>query len=70
MLWLEHGLSENTQHAYRKDVELFAAWLGASSGVHLLSVTPALMQAYLAHRMNVGAKATSSARMLSSLKCF
>ncbi|WP_197475013.1 site-specific integrase, partial [Oleiphilus sp. HI0079] len=22
MLWLEHGLSENTQQAYRKDVEL------------------------------------------------
>lgn len=70
MLWLEHGLSENTQHAYRKDVELFAAWLGASSGVHLLSVTPALIQAYLAHRMNAGAKATSSARTLSSLKRF
>ena len=70
MLWLEHGLSENTQHAYRKDVELFAAWLGASSGVHLLSVTPALIQAYLAHRMNEGAKATSSARTLSSLKRF
>ena len=70
MLWLEHGLSENTQHAYRKDVELFSVWLGASSDDHLLSVTPALIQAYLAHRMNEGAKATSSARTLSSLKRF
>lgn len=70
MLWLEHGLSENTQHAYRKDVELFEAWLADHSGDHLLSVTSSLIQSYLAYRMSEGAKATSSARSLSSLKRF
>lgn len=70
MLWLEHGLSENTQQAYRKDVELFSAWLVATSDDHLLGVTPSLIQSYLAYRMREGAKATSSARTLSSLKRF
>lgn len=70
MLWLEHGLSENTQQAYRKDVELFAGWLDTSESSHLLSVTPSTVQSYLAYRMRQGAKATSSARTLSSIKRF
>lgn len=69
-LWLEHGLSENTQQAYRKDVELFESWLENTAGLELVSVTPDLIQSYLAFRLGKGAKASSSARSLSSLKRF
>ncbi len=69
-LWLERGLSKNTLSAYRSDLWLFAAWLhGAGSG-SLRDVDAAAIQAYLATRLDAGAKARSSARLLSSLRQF
>ncbi len=70
MLWLEHGLSENTQQAYRRDIELFELWLAEKSGEGLLSVDPGLIHSYLAYRLANSAKATSIARSLSSIKRF
>lgn len=34
-LWLEDGLSANTLAAYRRDLRLYALWLGQAHGVAL-----------------------------------
>ncbi len=39
-LWLEDGLSKNTLEAYRRDLKLFAAWLGRSASRTLLQARP------------------------------
>ncbi|MBC7444982.1 MAG: site-specific tyrosine recombinase XerD [Polaromonas sp.] len=68
-LWLEDGLSRNTLAAYRRDLSLYANWLGAaeqqqrcldSSGEHDIN-------AYFSFRHSV-TKATSANRCLSVLK--
>ena len=68
MLWLEHGLSENTQAAYKKDIELFERWLSDGRSKTLTSTVPEDILAYLSFRLEQGAKASSSARSLSSLR--
>lgn len=68
MLWLEHGLSPNTVQAYRKDGELFASWLDGAGGKSLCEASEADILGYLAHRQKQGAKASSTARLVSSLK--
>lgn len=68
-LWVEFGLSENTIKAYRTDIKQFSVFLIAQNK-SLLECEPFDVQAYLAHRLNQGASARSSARFLSSLKRF
>lgn len=70
VLWLEDGLSKNTLESYRRDLRQFAAWLDKHGTVGLLAASKADLLGYLAHRMTTGTKATSSARLLSSLKRF
>jgi len=69
-LWLEDGLARNTLESYRRDVAHFACWLDAREGPALLSAGKAEVLGYLAHRMAAGAKARTTARLLSSLKRF
>jgi len=69
-LWLEDGLSKNTLESYRRDLRQFSQWLDKRGGDGLLAGTKADVLAYLAARMGAGAKARSSARLLSSLKRF
>jgi integrase/recombinase XerD len=69
-LWLEDGLARNTLESYRRDLRQFAAWLRKRNGCGLLDATKADVLAYLAARMIGGAKARTSARLLSSLKRF
>lgn len=69
-LWLEHGLSDNTLSAYRKDIELFQRWLVSTGTKSLLEISSAQIQAYLAYKLDAGSKATSSARALSVLRRF
>lgn len=69
-LWLEDGLSKNTLESYRRDLRQFAVWLEKRDVTGLLAASRADALAYLAHRMAKGAKARSSARLLSSLKRF
>ena len=69
-LWLEDGLSRNTLDSYRRDLRQFAAWLEAKNGGELLSAGQALIQDYLAHKFRSKARATTAARLLSSLKRF
>lgn len=69
-LWLEDGLSRNTLDSYRRDLRQFAQWLQARSGSGLLDADQTLIQDYLAHRFRAKARASSAARLLSSLKRF
>ena len=63
-LWLEHGLSKNTLQSYRGDLEQLARFLGRRS---LENVEEKDLFAFLASRRG---RASSAARMLSSLKRF
>ena len=63
-LWLEDGLSKNTLASYRRDLEQLAAFL---KGAAISQATEADLVAFAAARRG---KASSAARMLSSLKRF
>ncbi len=68
-LWVERGLSDNTLEAYRADLLGLAKWLnGAGNG--LLGATRGDLLAYLSHRVKVGARPRTTARLLSSLRRF
>jgi len=69
-LWLEDGLARNTLESYRRDIRQFAQWMQETNEVALLNASKAHLLAYLAFRMTQGAKARTTARLLSSLKRF
>jgi integrase/recombinase XerD len=69
-LWLEDGLSRNTLSSYRLDLTQFAGWLENAHGKALLAADHSDLLSYLAHRVAGKAKATSTSRLLSSLKRF
>ncbi|KMQ80630.1 Tyrosine recombinase XerD [Candidatus Burkholderia pumila] len=62
-LWLEHNLAKNTLDAYRRDLKLFAEWLGKRSGASINAVTEVDLTAYSSARSKD--KATSANRRLS-----
>ncbi len=67
-LWLEHGLSRNTLAAYRRDLNLFAAWLQLRQ-LDLRSVGEQHLNAYFAERHDQ-TKATTANRRLTVFKRF
>ena len=68
-LWLEDGLSANTLAAYRRDLSLYAHWLGSEAQQQrpLDASGEADIQAYFAFRHGV-TKATSANRCLTVFK--
>jgi integrase/recombinase XerD len=68
-LWMERGLSTNTLAAYRRDLEGLARWL-QTRRAGLLDVQRGDLEGYLAHRSRQGARASSAARLVSSLRRF
>ena len=68
-LWLEDGLSKNTLAAYRRDLSLYATWLGAKEqGVRALDVTvESDIHGYFSARHSA-TKATSANRRLTVFK--
>ncbi len=66
-LWLESGLSKNTLSAYRSDLKRMAVFLKDKK---LSEAKPADVHGYLAVLMAAGNKASSSARVLSTLRRF
>ena len=66
-LWLEHGLSNNTLAAYRRDLELFERWLIAR-GVALDAAQEHDLHAYMGARLADKGKATSANRRLTVFK--
>ena len=69
-LWLEDGLSRNTLDSYRRDLKQFAGWLEAKRAGDLLAADQSMIQEYLAHKFRTKSRATTAARLLSSLKRF
>lgn len=68
-VWLEDGLSRNTLESYRRDLRQFGEWL-APRGRSLLEADHGDVQGYLGALYARKARATSAARLLSSLKRF
>ncbi|MGZ8242431.1 site-specific tyrosine recombinase XerD [Methylomagnum sp.] len=68
-LWIEEGLSENTQKAYGSDLAHFAAWLAVRQAT-LTDVDSGMIEAYLAEKYRRKASGRSTARLLSSLRKF
>jgi integrase/recombinase XerD len=66
-LWIEEGLSRNTQLAYRRDLQLLADWLAAHEGRDLDHATELDLMGYASSRHD-GGKATSANRRLSVFK--
>jgi integrase/recombinase XerD len=68
-LWLEDGLAENTQAAYRRDLMLLAQWLLAEQGRAIEAAQEADLLAYAAHRHH-SSRSTTANRRLSVFKRF
>ncbi len=68
-LWLEDGLSKNTLAAYRRDLTLYADWLGAKEqqGRRIDDTVEIDLNRYLAAR-HAATKATSANRRLTVFK--
>jgi integrase/recombinase XerD len=66
-LWLEDGLSRNTLDAYRRDLVQFTQWL-EKAGKEALRADHGDVQGYLAYQYRKQIRASSAARLLSSLK--
>jgi len=69
-LWLEDGLSRNTLDAYRRDLAQFVLWLNEQRGKDVLAADNGDVQSYLARQFQKKIRASSAARLLSSLKRF
>jgi integrase/recombinase XerD len=69
VLWLEHGLSQHTIAAYRSDLLRLSRYLAAHNR-DLRRATRDDVRAYLAHRRQTRARATTAARLLSTLRRF
>ena len=69
-LWTEQGLSQHTLNAYQTDLKGLAKWSAAGHAEKLLKLDKINLQSYLAHRLELGIKARSTARMLSTLRRF
>ena len=67
-LWLEDGLARNTLDSYRRDLAQFAAWLEKQHGKALPAAANADLQDYLGYLFGRKARASSVARLLSTLK--
>jgi integrase/recombinase XerD len=65
-LWLEEGLSRNTLAAYRRDLSLYAGWLG-EQGLALPSSSETDLNGYFAAR-HAQSKATTANRRLTVFK--
>ena len=68
-LWIEDGLAANTLVAYRRDLELYAAWLAHECGGAIEATREVDLLAYTAHRHS-GSRATSANRRLTVFKRF
>src|SRR6202007_2429937 len=58
-LWIEDGLAANTRAAYRRDLTLYAEWLGTAHGRAINTSTESDLREYSVTR-HAGSKATTS----------
>lgn len=69
-LWIEEGLSDNTQNAYVSDLQQFFDWAAGERGTGVLEVDAGVIEAYLACKYRQQASGRSVARLVSSLRKF
>ncbi|MGH8762137.1 MAG: site-specific tyrosine recombinase XerD [Nitrosospira sp.] len=71
-LWLEDGLSRNTLESYRSDLQQFSDWLAKQkwNDGTLVGATHSDLLGFLAYKVSVKVKASTTSRELSSLKRF
>jgi integrase/recombinase XerD len=67
--WAERGVSRNTLASYERDLRLFCHWLDGRQ-IELAEAGRSDLLEYLAIKVREGAKAASTARLLSSLRRF
>ncbi|MDC8830035.1 site-specific tyrosine recombinase XerD [Alteromonas gilva] len=70
MLWLEKGLSDNTQQSYQRDLCHLGSFLCLAEGPDLLRVSLHDLQDYLAFRDRQGLSARSTQRNISAMRQF
>ncbi len=68
-VWMERGLSPNTLAAYRADLTALARWL-KGRGVEVTRTARNDLLAFIAWRVETGARPRSTARQLSSFRRF
>lgn len=68
-IWAERGVSRNTLEAYERDLRSLCAWLNGQSK-SLESAQREDLLEFLSFKVHQGAKASSNARLLSSLRRF
>ena len=68
-IWIEEGLAANTLAAYRRDLSLFAAWLGREHGRSLVEASETDLRQYALAR-HAGSAAASTNRRLTVFKRF
>jgi integrase/recombinase XerD len=68
-LWLEDGLAKNSLAAYRRDLTLFADWLGREQSRELAQARASDVQGYMLAR-HAASKATSANRRLAVFRRF
>src|SRR5688572_10059334 len=68
-IWMEKGLSDNTQESYRRDLAQFAVWLN-QQGQQLIGADVALVQDYFGVRLQQKLSSRTSARFLSCVRGF
>ena len=69
-MWIEKGLSDNTLHAYRRDLRQFDEYLVTECDSSVLRASRADLQGYLGSRLSNGASQRSAARLMSCLRGF
>lgn len=67
-LWLEDGLSRNTLESYRRDLRQLAVWLGKNREKNLLDAAHFDLLDFLSYKVHLKARASSTSRVLSSIK--
>lgn len=67
--WMEKGLTKNSLVSYGTDLKTFDAWLKQNK-LTLMGVSEVDVLSYLAHKIEQGSHARSSARFLSCLRGF
>lgn len=68
-IWMEKGLSDNTQESYRRDLVQFALWLNQQE-LSLINADAASVQEYLNVRLQQKLSSRTSARFLSCARGF
>jgi integrase/recombinase XerD len=68
-IWIEQGLAANTLAAYRRDLTLFAEWLGRDAGRSLVEASETDLRQYALAR-HAGSAPTSTNRRLTVFKRF